>query len=92
MQIVHAQQREVKRLQNDVKSLEKDKEELSGKLKKEKETVKSKMAEIEVLKEWEKASVIHVYYIYPAYWYIHVELYVFHIHTLLLCDNVLYRR
>ena len=67
MQNVHAQQREVKRLQNAVKSLEKDKEELSGKLKKEKEAVKSKMAEIEVLKEWEEASVVHVYYVCPAY-------------------------
>ena len=74
---LHTQQREVKRLQDEVKSLEKVKGELSGTLEKEKEMVKSKMAEIEVLKEWDKVSVVHVYYC--MYIYLHVELHVFHV-------------
>lgn len=40
-----------------MKGVEKEKEELKEKLQQEKETVKSKMAEIEVHKEWDKASV-----------------------------------
>ena len=42
-----------------MKSLEKGKGELSDKLENQKEMVISKMAEIEVLKEWDKVSVAH---------------------------------
>ena len=76
---MYIQQREIRRLQNEVKSLERGKGELSGKLENQKEMTKSKMAEIEVLKEWDKVSVAHAWLSV----YLHVELYAFY-----ACDCV----
>ena len=49
------------RVKKEVERLEKEEEDLKEKLKHEKETVKSKMAEIDVHKEWDRVSVVYVY-------------------------------